>query len=143
MNTKLDIDEIDLQILEHLLMDSSLSHKHIGERIPMTGQAVGARIRKLQDLGVIEGYTLRWNPDKIGLHVHAFVTVFLHSPKAHSTFQAYALEHKHIAELHRVSGEGCYWMRVRISTPAELNDILDELLRYGNYKLSLSISQVK
>lgn len=76
MNTKPDIDEIDLQILEHLLMDSSLSHKHI-------------------------------------------------------------------AELHRVSGEGCYWMRVRISTPAELNDILDELLRYGNYKLSLSISQVK
>lgn len=48
-----------------------------------------------------------------------------------------------IRELHRVSGEGCYWMRVRIGNGSELNQLLEELLRFGNYKLSLSIEKLK
>ena len=58
------IDEVDLRILNYLLKDATQSHKAIGQLVHLTGQAVGARVRKLQDLGVIEGYTLRWNPEK-------------------------------------------------------------------------------
>lgn len=138
-----DFDEVDLRILQHLLEDASLSHKAIGQRVHLTGQAVGARVRKLQDLGVIEGFTLRWNPDKIGLTVHAFVTVFLALHTAHSPFLSFIQSHDMVAETHRVSGEGCYWLRVRAGSPKELNDFLEELLKYGNYKVSLSIDQVK
>ena len=73
------IDEIDLAILQALMRNALLTHKEIGEVVHLTGQAVGARVRKLQDLGVIEGYTLRWNPAKIGLTIHAFLIVFMNS----------------------------------------------------------------
>jgi Lrp/AsnC family leucine-responsive transcriptional regulator len=132
------IDEVDLRILNYLLKDATKSHKAIGQFVHLTGQAVGARVRKLQDLGVIEGYTLRWNPDKIGQVIHAFVTVFMKSNTVHHSQQ-----NDKVAETHRVSGEGCYWMRVRVGTPIELNVFLDELLNYGNYKVSLSIGKVK
>lgn len=137
------IDEIDLLILNYLLKDATQSHKAIGQLIHLTGQAVGARVRKLQDLGVIEGYTLRWNPEKIGQVVHAFVTVFIKSNTAHQSFQTFVQQHEKVDETHRVSGEGCYWMRVRVGTPIELNVFLDELLKYGNYRVSLSIGQIK
>lgn len=140
---KQTIDEVDLHILRCLLKDATLSHKAIGQLVHLTGQAVGAHVRKLQDMGIIEGYTLRWNPGKIGQVVHAFVTVFIKSNTAHSSFQSFVQQNPKIVETHRVSGEGCYWMRVRASTPTELNSFLDELLNYGNYKVSLSIDQVK
>jgi len=137
------LDEVDIRILQCLLADSRRSNKEIGEIVHLTGQAVGARVRKLQDLGVIEGYTLRWNPQKIGRGVHAFVTVFLNSGTAHQVFRDFVQARKEIEEMHRVSGEGCYWMRVRIADGAELNGLLDTLLQYGNYKLSLSIEALK
>ncbi|MGO4786126.1 Lrp/AsnC family transcriptional regulator [Paenibacillus sp. 2KB_20] len=138
-----ELDKVDLRILHHLLEDASLSHKAIGQQVHLTGQAVGARVRKLQDLGVIEGFTLRWNPDKIGLTVHAFITMFMVLNTAHSAFVSFVQSHDMVVETHRVSGEGCYWLRVRASSPKELNDFLEELLKYGNYKVSLSIDQVK
>jgi Lrp/AsnC family leucine-responsive transcriptional regulator len=135
-------DDTDLRILHHLIEDSSLSNKEIGQLVHLTGQAVGARVRKMQDAGIIEGYTLRWNPEKIGQTIHAFITVFLNSGTTHSAFQAFAREHPYIVEIHRVSGEGCYWMRLRMSSQAELNTMLDELTKFGNYKLSFSIGEI-
>ncbi|HEY4390028.1 MAG TPA: Lrp/AsnC family transcriptional regulator [Paenibacillus sp.] len=137
------IDEIDLRIIELLLEDSLRSHKEIGEQIHLTGQTVGARIRKLQDLQVIDGFTIRWNPDKIGLNVLAFITVFMKLNQSHGSFRQFVQSNKEIEEVHRVGGEGCYWMRVRIDNISKLNELLEEVLRYGNYKLSLSIEKVK
>lgn len=137
------LDEVDIRILQCLLEDSRRSNKEIGEIVHLTGQAVGARVRKLQDLGVIEGYTLRWNPQKIGRNVHAFVTAFVNPGAAHQAFRDFVQSREEIEEMHRVSGEGCYWLRVRITDGAELNGLLDALLRYGNYKVSLSIEALK
>lgn len=137
------IDEIDLKILEALLNDAFLTHKEIGERVHLTGQAVGARVRKLEELGVIEGYTLRWNPEKIGLQVHAFLIVFMNMNQSHQAFRDFTRKTESVQEVHRVSGEGCYWLRIRTKDSSELNRLLDEILNYGNYKLSLSIEQIK
>ncbi len=137
------IDDIDLRILQALLNNALLTHKEIGEQVHLTGQAVGARVRKLQDLGVIDGYTLRWNPEKIGLGVHAFLIVFMNSNQAHQAFRNFVRSTESVTEVHRVSGEGCYWLRIRISDGSELNKLLEDVLKYGNYKLSLTIEQVK
>ncbi|AKG33651.1 Lrp/AsnC family transcriptional regulator [Paenibacillus durus] len=137
------LDEIDLLILRQLIQDSTLSHKEIGRAVHMTGQAVGARIRKLRELGVITGYSIGWDPEKLGLHVHALITVFLNSGSAHQTFLQFVASEGEIEEAYRVSGEGCYWMRARTESPERLNALLDRLLKYGNYKVSLAIGQVK
>ncbi|MEC0227261.1 Lrp/AsnC family transcriptional regulator [Paenibacillus alba] len=137
------IDETDLAILQVLLENAIRPHKEIGELVHLTGQAVGARIRKMQDSGIIEGYTLLWNPEKIGLTVHAFVTMFMKMTISHSSFVTFVQSSEMVTEMHRVSGDGCYWMRVRVPSMVELNAFLDELLHYGNYKISLSIGQIK
>lgn len=137
------IDNTDLLILRQLIGNSALTHKEIGQVVHLTGQAVGARIRRLQDLGVITGYSVNWDPEKLGLHVHALVTVFLNSSNQHKPFLEFLQEETEIEEAYRVGGEGCYWMRVRTDRPDKLNALLDRLLKYGNYKISLSIGRVK
>lgn len=53
-----NMDQIDKQIIEMLKNDSKQNFKSIGEQIHMTGQAVGNRVRKLEDDGIIEGIQL-------------------------------------------------------------------------------------
>lgn len=137
------IDPTDLRILEALLDNALLTYKEIGEQVHLTGQAVGARVRKLQELGVIEGYTLRWNPERIGFNVHAFLIVSMSSSQSHQAFRSFVQSTESVKEVHRVGGEGCYWLRIRTRDSSELNKLLEEVLKFGNYKLSLSIEQVK
>ncbi|WP_445669892.1 Lrp/AsnC family transcriptional regulator [Paenibacillus sp. FSL R7-0333] len=137
------IDNTDYRILQLLIDDSTLSHKDIGAMVHLTGQAVGARVRRMRELGIIEGYTIRYNPLRMGQNTHAFITVFLSSNKDHPPFQAFAKSHESVTELYRISGEGCYWMRVRTVDQDALTAFLDELLKYGNYRINLDMGQIK
>ncbi|MDQ1911021.1 Lrp/AsnC family transcriptional regulator [Paenibacillus sp. GD4] len=137
------LDATDRRILELLRQDARRQHKEIGEQVHLTGQAVGARIRKLEEAGIIEGVTLKVNPAKLGLAVNALITVYMKTTSSHSSFQQWVQQQPAIAEAHRVSGEGCYWLHAHTADHEELNRLLDELLRYGNYKVQISIGQIK
>lgn len=137
------IDATDVRILQILIRDAKRSNKEIGEEVHLTGQAVGARVRKLQDLGVIEGYTVKWNPNRLGLGLKAFVTVFLNSGDKHAAFRAFVAGREDVIEVHRVSGEGCYLMQVQTGTTEQLGELLEALLPLGNYRVSLSIGVEK
>ncbi|MBB6023194.1 Lrp/AsnC family leucine-responsive transcriptional regulator [Paenibacillus sp. JGP012] len=137
------IDATDLRILQILIQDAKRSNKEIGEEVHLTGQAVGARVRKLQDMGVIEGYTVKWNPERVGLCLQAFVTVFLNSGDKHSAFRAFVAAREDIVEVHRVSGEGCYLMQVQTGSTEQLGELLEALLPLGNYRVNLSIGVEK
>lgn len=54
----MDLDSTDIQILKILANHSRAQWKDIGEQIYMTGQAVGNRIRKMEDEGIIKRYTI-------------------------------------------------------------------------------------
>lgn len=137
-----EVDEMDLQILQHLVENSARSNKEIGTLVHLSGQAVGLRIRKLQDMGVIEGYTLRCNTTRLG-QIQAFVTLYMNTASGHHTFLAFIKEQPQVQEVHRISGEGCYWIRVYTATMTELNTLMDQLLPYGNFKINLSIEQLQ
>jgi Lrp/AsnC family leucine-responsive transcriptional regulator len=137
------LDSTDLAILECLIQDSSMQHKEIGEKVHLTGQAVGQRIRKLQDLGVIERFTVRIDPARLGLTLTALIKVFMKTTASHTQFQSFAAAHPHIAEAYRISGEGCYSLKAHVPSCTELNGLLDELLRFGNYKVNICIGRIK
>lgn len=136
------IDRTDMEIIRLLQENSRLQWKEIGQKVHLTGQAVAARIRKLEDLGVIEGFTVKLSREKLGKPITAFITVCMKTC-GHSAFQRFAENHEMIVEAHRISGEGCYLLEVNVSTREELNRLLDEVLMHGNYRINLSIGKVK
>lgn len=138
----MQLDSIDVQILQALSEHSRIQWKDLGERIHMTGQAVGARIKKLEDSGVIKAYSLILDEVKLGFPYTAFVIIYMKTTD-HDAFVRFINEHSEITEAHRISGEGCYHLTLKIESQERLNACLDQLLHYGNYNVNLSIKTVK
>jgi len=138
----MELDNLDFQILRLLTENSRVQWKDLGEQIHMTGQAVGNRIKKLEDSGVIKAYSLIVDEMKLGFSYTAFVIIYMKTAN-HDPFLRFMKEQKEVVEAHRVSGEGCYHLKVKVNSQEQLNLFLNETLRFGNYSLYLSIHEIK
>jgi len=138
----MELDQIDFQILRVLSENSRIQWKDLGEQIHMSGQAVGNRIKKLEENGVIKAYSLIIDEMKVGLPFTAFVIIHMKTTN-HNTFIDFIKERKEVVEAHRISGAGCYHLKLKVTSQDQLNRFLDKLLLHGNYSLNLSIQEVK
>ncbi len=136
------LDNIDFQILRLLSENSRIQWKDLGEQIHMTGQAVGNRIKKLEDSGVIKAYSLIVDEMKVGIIFTAYVIIYMKTAN-HDSFIRCLSEQKEVVEAHRISGEGCYHLTLKVNSQEQLNLFLNNILEYGNYTLYLSIQEVK
>ncbi|WP_080873696.1 Lrp/AsnC family transcriptional regulator [Oceanobacillus timonensis] len=138
----MELDNIDVQILQLLSENSRIQWKDLGKQIHMTGQAVGNRIKRLEDNGVIKSYSIIVDEMKLGLSYTAFVIIYMKTADHHA-FLEFTNNQKEIVEVHRVSGEGCYHLQIKVRSQDQLNLVLNKILDYGNYKLYLSIKETK
>lgn len=136
------IDHTDQQILQCLQQDSRMQWQEIGKIVHLTGQAVATRIRRMQDDGIIEAFTITLNHEKLDKPLSAFITVFMKSAN-HTSFRQFLLSNSNISEAYRISGEGCYWLKAHVASQLELSELLDAILLHGNYKVNLGIDKIK
>lgn len=138
----MELNNIDFQILRLLSENSRIQWKDLGEKIHMTGQAVGNRIKKLEDNGVIKAYSLIIDEMKLGFSYTAFMIIYMKTTN-HEKFNDFINERQEVVEAHRVSGEGCYHLKIKVASQEQLNLLLNAILDYGNYTLYLSIKEIK
>lgn len=138
----MELDNIDFQILRLLSENSRTQWKELGEQIHMTGQAVGNRIKKMEESGVIKAYSLIVDEMKLGLTYTAFTIVYMKTAN-HESFIRLINARNEVVEAHRVSGEGCYHLKIKVNSQEQLILFLDKILEYGNYSVHLSIQEVK
>ena len=135
-------DELDLKIIDMLKINSKLPLKVIGEHIHLTPQGVSNRIIRLQDLGLITQYTICTNNALLGKNIIAYITIFMKTTK-HEQLKKFIKSNSIIEEAHRISGDGCYLLKVVCSNMEEINSLLDSLMEYGTYRLNLSTTTIK
>lgn len=136
------IDSTDIQILKILANHSRTQWKDIGEQIHMTGQAVGNRIRKMEDEGIIKSYTINISEESIKNGMVGFLIIYMKTTQ-HGHFIDFVTTCNDIIEAHSISGDGCYHLKFKVSSNEKLNALLQKLLEYGNYSLYLSVNQLK
>lgn len=136
------IDQTDSAIIKLLQENSRRQWKEIGAKVHLTGQAVAARVEALETAGVITGFTARVDAAKLGRPLTALITVFM-AGADHTAFRKFLAGDERITAAHRVSGDGCYWLRADLASHEELNALLELILRHGNYRLQLSIDRIK
>lgn len=130
------LDAVDHQILAILQEDARISNSEIARRVGMANSAVHERVRKMEERGVIEGYQTLINPEAAGYDLLAYVFVKTNEG-CWSDGTAKALsEIEQVQEVHSITGEDCYLVKVRARDTAHLN----ELLRSGFNALDLIIS---
>lgn len=136
------VDKTDFEILSILKKNSKTQMKDIGEMVHLTGQAVSSRISAMEKQGVIKGYTAVLDQASLGKCIIAYITIHMKTTE-HSAFQTFVKANGSVEEAHRISGSGCYLLKVLVSSHEELNSFLDSVLKYGNYGVSISIGKVK
>lgn len=123
------IDEIDTIILNILQKNARTSNAEIARQVGLAPSAVFERLRKLEERGVIEGYSVTLNPKAIGLPLVCFVFV-RSSERAGSVTTAERLaEIPEVLEVHHVAGEDCFLAKVRAADTEAVGRMLRE--RFG------------
>jgi Lrp/AsnC family transcriptional regulator, leucine-responsive regulatory protein len=121
------LDPVDLRILELLREDGRMSHTAIAKAVGLSGPAVHDRVRKLEQRGVIAGYSVVLDPDAVGRPHAAFVMVTLSEGDefaADEPIVARICEEPDVLEFHRVAGMDCYLVKVRTATNKDLEKLL-------------------
>lgn len=123
------MDDVDARILAILQDNARTSNAAIARRLAMAPSAILERVRKLEERGVIEGYSARINADAVGLGLTAFV--FVRSSErawAESTAERLAAMPE-VQEVHHVAGEDCFLVKVRVADTRALSSLLHD--RFG------------
>jgi Lrp/AsnC family leucine-responsive transcriptional regulator len=118
------LDATDVAILGILAEDSRLSMRKLAARVDMSAPAVSERIARLERSGVITGYTVRVDWDRLGREVVVYMPVTVDSGKdLEPTLQAFR-EIPELEELTVVAGRYDFLARFRLNDHAELRELL-------------------
>jgi Lrp/AsnC family transcriptional regulator, leucine-responsive regulatory protein len=122
-------DNVDLRILTLLQGNARIANAAIGREVGLTPSAVSQRIKKLEDSGVIEAYRAHLDPRAVGKGLLAFVAVQTgEGARAKETGELLAAVPE-VLEVHRVVGEDCFFLKIRVEDTGALGRLLDEKIQ--------------
>ncbi|MEO6979829.1 MAG: Lrp/AsnC family transcriptional regulator [Mucilaginibacter sp.] len=133
------IGDLNAGILRQLEADARISITEIGKRVGLSGPAVSERIKKMEDEGIVTGYTTHIDYDTIGLTVNAFIT--LKSSLTHAGVLKKIEEIPDILECYSITGHNCLMMKVATSTTKRLETIIAQLQQFGETNTSIILSE--
>lgn len=133
------LDDIDRQILQLMKDDARVSLKSLASHTYLSSTAVSARIEKLEQAGVIQGYFTRLNPEKFGLDIKAFISLEV-EPIQKKDFYPYIRSCANVVECNCVTGEFSMLIEVLFSTTSELDQFINELQHFGKTKTQIVFS---
>jgi len=143
------IDAIDRTILDRLQDDARLSNVELARAVNLSPSPCLARVRRLEDSGLIRRYVTLLDPVKLGLTVSVLVQVTLEKQiePALEAFEKAIRARGEVMECYLMTGDADYLLRVVVpDVPAFERFILDFLSRVpgvGNIKSSFALKQVK
>ena len=121
----MQIDDKDIMIINELTLNARESASNIADSIEMSVPAVAERIKKLQDSGIIEGFSINLNHHKIGMDVLAFITIISESSEFFEEVVNKANSNLSVLNCYTTTGSGSHILYVR----TENTDSLEKLLR--------------
>ncbi|MGB3336475.1 MAG: Lrp/AsnC family transcriptional regulator [Devosia sp.] len=120
------MDEIDRRIIEALFRDARLSIKELAQRVALSSPSVSERLKRLEERGVIKGFTLELDARAMGYPLQAMVRIKPLPGKLHIV-QKLIEEIPEITECDKVTGDDCFIARIHLRSIEQLDQILDRI----------------
>ena len=121
------MEETNRTILALLAGDGRMSFTELARQTGLSVSAVQQRVRRLEERGVIRGYAARIDPDQAGLPLTAFVSIKPFDPAAPDDTPDRLAHLRAIEACHSVAGDENYILKVRVASPAALEDLLQQI----------------
>lgn len=123
-----DLDLFDLKILDVMAVEGRVSVTELARHIGLSKSPTQARLKRLEDSGVIRGYRALFDPIRLGRDHVAFVEVKLTDTReaALAAFNTAVLRVGEIEQCHMIAGPFDYLLKVRTSDMAAYRMVLAE-----------------
>lgn len=141
-----NIDRVDADLLALLQQNGRVSQHDLARAVGLSAPAVGERLRKLEERGVIRQYTAVLEPRLLGRDICAFIAVGINGSRHYPEFRARALELPEVLECHSVTGQGSHLLKIRVANTAALEALLAAVQAWPGVQwttTSLVLSTVK
>ena len=123
-NDVIKLDQVDRDILNILKVEGRSSASHIADSVSMSIPAVTDRIKKLQESGVIMGFTALLDHRKMGRDVSAFITVISESSAHYSDVVLQANKTPEIVQCFTTTGNGSHVLLAVTENTTSLEKLL-------------------
>ncbi len=126
----MQLDAKDRQLLQYLQEDARLTNTELARRIELSPPGLQRRLRKLEELGIIERYVTLVNREAVGFDMLCFVQVTLlrHEPESVRGFKEIVQAMPEVLECHHITGEYDYLLKVVVRNRKHLEEFLVEKL---------------
>ncbi|MBU2951575.1 Lrp/AsnC family transcriptional regulator [Tamlana agarivorans] len=135
------IDSLNRKILKCLQQNARLSNAEIGRQVGISSPAVSERIKKMEDIGVIEGYKTIVSPFEIGYQLKAIITLRAFMGKLRP-FLEKVKTYDEVINCYRITGDENIVMEVVLKNQKHLETFIDQLITYGESKTQIVLSNV-
>jgi Lrp/AsnC family leucine-responsive transcriptional regulator len=134
-----DVDDKDRQVLALLSGDGRMSFTDLGRATGLSTSAVHQRVKRLEQRGLILGYGATVNFEGIGLPLTAFISIRPIDPSQPDDSPERLRGISEIESCWSVAGDESYILKVRTSTPAELETLLARVRAVANVSTRTTI----
>lgn len=135
------LDTIGLEILNILQKKARIPNIEVSRQVGLAPSAVLERIRKMEKQGIIDGYEVRLNPERFNRSQVAFVHIKTNPAMCDQVGNQLSLIPE-VQEVHFVSGNDCYLIKVRSADTTTLGQLLQEKITTIEGVLSTSTETV-
>jgi len=124
------IDAVDERLLEALVANARVSIAELARLVELSAPSIAERIKRLEEAGVIEGYTAKVSPAALGLAVSAWLRVLPMPGELHRVADILR-DLPEVVECDRVTGEDCFVARICVRSVDDLEKMIDKIIPYA------------
>ena len=133
------MDSYGRKLLAELQANARLSVAELGRRIGLSATATAERMRQMEEMGILRGYTIEIDREALGLEVLAFIRMSCNGPQYHRLLE-YVQTLEEVRECHHLTGGDDLLLKVTTTSMADLEALIEALLPYGTVITSLVLS---
>lgn len=119
-------DAIDQLLINALMEDSRRSLKALAQISGLSAPSVSERLRRLEERGVLRGYTVDIDPRCFGYQLQAIVRIRPLPGQLHEV-ERQIIATPEFTECDKVTGEDCFIARLHVRSMEELDVLLDKI----------------
>jgi Lrp/AsnC family transcriptional regulator, leucine-responsive regulatory protein len=130
------IDGIDVKLLNVLADNARTSIADLARLVRLSAPTVAERMKRLEEAGVIESYTLTINPKALGLPIAAWLRI-RPLPGQLAKVANILRDLREVVECDRITGEDCFIARAHVMSVDALEKLIDQIIPYATTNTSI------
>ncbi|MBQ7246829.1 MAG: Lrp/AsnC family transcriptional regulator [Lachnospiraceae bacterium] len=135
------MDKVDKLLVQLLQQNARYSLKELSEQVYLSSPAVAFRINKLEEKKIITGYHAEVNPEQLGYHITAYISVAM-SPKKKQVFLPFIAEFPNVLECSVVAGEKSVILKAMFPSTEALDTFIGKVQKFGPTESQIVLSEV-